>query len=155
MTPPSRSVSYRANKIGEYVPLIERTWQVCVTSSARMWYNEFVIFANDKNITKGEQMNMARERRDYSKEFKLSAVFLMKSKKFKPKEVFAILDVDRQTVYRWLKEYEKYGDVAFNNRAVLPATDVRRIQKENADLVMENEILKKAVAYFAKHNTKK
>lgn len=120
-----------------------------------MWYNEFVIFANDKNITKGEQMNMARERRDYSKEFKLSAVFLMKSKKFKPKEVFAILDVDRQTVYRWLKEYEKYGDVAFNNRAVLPATDVRRIQKENADLVMENEILKKAVAYFAKHNTKK
>ena len=121
-----------------------------------MWYNKFVIFSNDKKQKKGEQKKMPKgERRDFSKEFKLSAVYLMKSKKLKQKEIFEILDVDRQTVYRWIQEYDKFGDTAFNDKAVLPASDVRRIQKENADLVMENEILKKAIAYFANHNTKK
>ena len=40
------------------------------------------------------------ERKRYTKEFKLSAVYLMLSKVYAPKEVFQMLDVDRQTVYR-------------------------------------------------------
>lgn len=94
------------------------------------------------------------ERKHYTKEFKLSAVYMMLSKTYRPKEVFAMLKVDRQTVYRWVKEFKEKGEKAFEDKSVLPGEELRRIQKEKADLEMENEILKKAVAYFAKKNAK-
>ena len=83
------------------------------------------------------------ERKHYSKEFKLSAVYLMLSKTMQPKEIFQMLDVDRQTVYRWVSEFKAHGETAFDEKAVLPGDAVRRLQKEVADLRMENEILKK------------
>lgn len=96
------------------------------------------------------------ERNEYSKEFKLTAVYLMKSSLLKPKEIFELLGgIDRQTVYRWVKEYEKEGESAFDSKAVLPGSELQRIQKENKELKMENEILKKATAYFANQNVKK
>lgn len=95
------------------------------------------------------------ERKKYTKEFKLSAVYLMLSKVYQPKEVFQMLNVDRQTVYRWVKEFKANGEKAFDEKkAVLPGDEVRRLQKENADLQMENEILKKATAYFAERHKK-
>lgn len=95
------------------------------------------------------------DRKKYTKEFKLSAVYLMLSKVYQPKEVFQMLNVDRQTVYRWVKEFKENGEKAFDEKkAVLPGDEVRRLQKENADLQMENEILKKATAYFAERHKK-
>lgn len=95
-------------------------------------------------------------RKDYTKEFKLTAVCLMKSKLMRPKEIFALLGgIDRQTVYRWIKEYDAEGESAFDSKAVLPASSLRKLQKENDDLRLENEILKKATAYFAEQHKKK
>lgn len=94
------------------------------------------------------------ERKQYTKEFKLSAVYLLMSKVYPAKEVFNMLDVDRQTVYRWVKEFKEQGETAFDGRSVLPGDEVRRLQRENADLRMENEILKKATAYFAEQHKK-
>lgn len=89
----------------------------------------------------------------YSKEFKLATVYMMKSGKFRPKEVYAIMDgIDRQTAHRWLKEYEEKGEAAFKDRAVIDPKDLKQAQKEIAQLKTENEILKKATAYFAKAN---
>lgn len=95
------------------------------------------------------------ERKDYPKELKLTAVYLMRSGKMEPKEIFALLGgLDRQTVYRWVHEYEARGETAFDDkRAVLPARELRQLQKENADLRQENEILKKVSAYFAEKKT--
>lgn len=95
------------------------------------------------------------ERKDYPKELKLTAVYLMRSGKMEPKEIFALLGgLDRQTVYRWVHEYEDRGETAFDDkRAVLPARELRQLQKENADLRQENEILKKVSAYFAEKKT--
>ena len=123
-----------------------------------MWYNVFGINPNDKMTKERTPKTMPKgERKDYSKEFKLSAVHLMKSKLFKPKEVFEMLGgIDRQTVYRWIKEYDEEGESAFDpNKAVLPARELNRLKKQLADAQMENEILKKATAYFAKQNEKK
>lgn len=94
------------------------------------------------------------KRKTYTKEFKLSAVYLMLSKVYQPKEVFELLQVDRQTVYRWVQEFKQQGESAFSEKAVLPGDQVRCLQKENADLRMENEILKKATAYFAEQHKK-
>lgn len=79
----------------------------------------------------------------YSKEFKLGAAYLLMSKAYSPKEVFQMPDVDRRTVYRWVQEFKASGETAFEKKAVLPGEEVRRLQKQNADLQMENEILKK------------
>ena len=95
------------------------------------------------------------ERKRYTKEFKLNAVYLMMSKVYRPKEVFQMLNVDRQTVYRWVQEFKKHGESAFDEKAVLPVDELRRLQEENRDLKMENEILKKATAYFAEQHRKK
>lgn len=105
-------------------------------------------------MTKGEVEIPKGERKRYTKEFKLSAVYLMLSKVYAPKEVFQMLDVDRQTVYRWVKEFKEQGERAFDERAVLPGDEVRRLQKQLADAQMENEILKKATAYFAERHRK-
>ena len=94
------------------------------------------------------------ERKKYSKEFKLSAVYMMLSNTMQPKEIFKMLDVDRQTVYRWVNEFKASGEKAFDEKAVLPGDEVRRLQKQLADLQMENEILKKATAYFAEQHKK-
>lgn len=94
------------------------------------------------------------ERKRYTKEFKLNAVYMMLSERYRPKEVFEMLDVDRQTVYRWVQEFKAQGESAFDDRAVLPGDELKRLQREKADLEMENEILKKAVAYFAEQHKK-
>ena len=94
------------------------------------------------------------ERKKYTKEFKLSAVYLMLSNAYQPKEIFKMLDVDRQTVYRWVQEFKQHGESAFDDKAVLPGDEVRRLQKQLADMQMENEILKKATAYFAEQHKK-
>ena len=94
------------------------------------------------------------ERKEYTKEFKLSAVYLMLSKTMRPTEIAKMLDVDRQTIYRWVDEFKAQGEHAFDSKGVLPGSELKRLQKENAELKEENEILKKAQAYFAKKNTK-
>lgn len=94
------------------------------------------------------------QRKTYTKEFKLSAVYLLMSKVYKPREVFQMLNVDRQTVYRWVQEFKAKGETAFDTKEVLPGNELSKLQKENADLRMENEILKKATAYFAERHKK-
>ncbi len=94
------------------------------------------------------------KRKEYTKEFKLNAVYLMLSQTMRPKEIFELLEVDRQTVYRWVQEFKKKGESAFEPKAVLPGDEVRKLQKRIADLEEENEILKKATAYFSEKHKK-
>ena len=96
------------------------------------------------------------ERKEYSPEYKLAAVMMMKSGVIAPKEIFRILGgIDRQTVYRWVHEYDQYGEAAFrSDKAVLPGSVLTALQKENKALREENEILKKAAAYFAETRKK-
>lgn len=116
-----------------------------------MWYN---VFGQLNRRQEGEKEMPKGERKKYTKEFKLSAVYLMMSKVYQPKEVFQMLNVDRQTVYRWVQEFKQHGESAFDEKAVLPGDELRRLQEENRDLRMENEILKKATAYFAEQHKK-
>ena len=95
-----------------------------------------------------------RPERKFTKEFKLSAVYLMLSKTMRPVDIAKMLDVDRQTIYRWVKEFKENGESAFDEKRVTDKQELRKLQKELSDLKMENEILKKATAYFAKRNQK-
>ena len=89
----------------------------------------------------------------YSKEFKEEACKLVVKDKIPAKEVAAKFGINPTMIYNWISAYETYGDEAFvgsgNQRTTEAA--LKKLQKENEMLRMENEILKKAAAYFAKH----
>ena len=68
------------------------------------------------------------------------------------KQIGAEYGVGASAVSNWYKEYLIYGDDAFNPEAqkIANEKEMLRIIKENEDLKEENEILKKAMAFFAK-----
>jgi len=92
-------------------------------------------------------------RRSFSKEFKTKACELVLKDGIKPKVVAEKMGINHIMLYRWIDEYETHGEEAFvgsgNQRS--EDAELRKLRKENERLKMENEILKKAAAYFAKH----
>ena len=92
-------------------------------------------------------------RRSYSKEFKTKACELVVKDGIKARVVAEKMGINHLMLYRWIDEYETHGEEAFigsgNQRS--EDAELRKLRKENERLKMENEILKKAAAYFAKH----
>ena len=92
-------------------------------------------------------------RRTYSKEFKIKACELVVKERIKHAVVAEKLGINSIMLYRWIDEYETHGEEAFvgsGNQRTEDA-ELKKLRKENERLKMENEILKKAAAYFAKH----
>lgn len=92
-------------------------------------------------------------KRTYSKEFKTKACELVIKDEIKHAVVAEKLGINVVMLYRWISEYETYGNEAFVGKGQLrsPDAEMKKLLKENERLKMENEILKKAAAYFAKH----
>lgn len=91
----------------------------------------------------------------YTLEFRQEAVKLVVEEKLGVAEVSRRLELPANTVHNWLKKYRegKLGEVGQNYR---PLTEVEienaRLKKALAVAKMENEILKKAAAYFARES---
>lgn len=92
-------------------------------------------------------------KRTYSKEFKVKACELVLKDGIRHAIVAEKLGINDKMLYRWIDEYETYGEEAFVGKGNQRTEDaeLRKLRKENERLKMENEILKKAAAYFAKH----
>ena len=95
--------------------------------------------------------------RKYNKEFKVKACELVLKDGIAKKVVAEKLSINLDMLYRWIDEYETYGEDAFVGKGNLRKEDaeLKKLRKENEELRMENEILKKAAAYFAKHPAEK
>ena len=95
--------------------------------------------------------------RRYNKEFKIKACELVLKDGIAKKTVAEKLGINVIMLYRWIDEYETYGKDAFVGKGHLHKEDaeLRKLRKENEQLKMENDILKKAAAYFAKHPAEK
>ena len=92
-------------------------------------------------------------KRTYSKEFKEKACELVIKDGIKHAVVAEKMGISHIMLYRWIDEYQTYGEEAFVGKGKLRSEDaeLKKLRKENERLKMENEILKKAAAYFAKH----
>jgi len=88
-------------------------------------------------------------RKKYAREFKLSAVKLVNEQGYSPVEAAKSLGVDPNCVRGWVEKFSAEAGAAPSGEGALKA-ELRRLRKENARLLMEREILKKAAAFFAK-----
>jgi transposase len=91
-------------------------------------------------------------RRRYTREFKLSAVKLVNEQGYSVPQAARSLGIDAANVRAWV---EKFSSGSPDDGGVVPVgegalkAELRRLRKENARLLMEREILKKAAAFFA------
>lgn len=88
-------------------------------------------------------------RRKYTREFKVSAVKLVNEQGYSIPEAARSLGVADRSVRDWVEKFSKEVGLAPTGDGAL-AAEVRRLRKENARLLMERDILKKAAAFFAK-----
>jgi transposase len=88
-------------------------------------------------------------RRKFTREFKISAVKLVNEQGYSPAEAAKSLGVDPNSVRDWVQKFSADAGVAPSGEGSLKA-QLRRLRKENAQLLMEREILKKAAAFFAR-----
>ncbi len=93
-------------------------------------------------------------KRTYTKEFKVQACKLVIEDNIKPRIVAEKFGIHEVMLYRWVTEYKTYGEEAFVGKGRQRSADaeLKKLRKENEELRMENEILKKAAAYFAREH---
>ena len=89
----------------------------------------------------------------FNKEFKEQTVNQILSGERTVSEIAKELGVHHTTIRDWVKNYKQDGTHAFPGSGHLKPNDddLRKLRRENANLREENEILKKAAAYFAKN----
>ena len=88
--------------------------------------------------------------RKYSREFKVAAVRLVVEQGYAVVEAAKSLGVDDKTIRDWMDKFRDEVGPAPSGEAALKQ-QLRRLREENARLLMEREILKKAAAFFAKN----
>ena len=101
---------------------------------------------------------MKRVRRDYSAEFKADAVRLVKAGGKQVTVLGGELNVSPQLLYSWVRQADQrkgkpLSDVfpGHGNRTA-DQKELDQLRREVARLRVDNEILKKAKAFFAKHH---
>jgi transposase-like protein len=91
----------------------------------------------------------------YTREFRQEAVKLVVEDKLSCREAAQRLSLAPSTLAYWVKAYRegKLGEIGKTQK---PLTEVEmelaRVKKENYELKMERDILKKAAAYFARES---
>jgi transposase len=93
-------------------------------------------------------MTQKRSYKQYPKEFKEEAVALVLEQGYSVPEASKSLGIAANMLYRWkeLHEQQIQGKVLVEDER----EELKRLRKENKELRMEKEILKKASAFFAK-----
>jgi transposase len=89
-------------------------------------------------------------RRKFSREFKVSAVKLVRDQGYSVVEAAKSLGVDPGSIRDWMKKFAPEAGGDGSGDSALRA-ELRRLREQNKRLLMEREILKKATAFFAKH----
>ena len=93
-------------------------------------------------------MGEKRSYKSYSQEFREEAVALVLNQGYSVPEAARSLGIASNMLYRWKQKVEDQ-----QQGKVLPEDErdeLKRLRKENKNLRMEKEILKKASAFFAK-----
>jgi transposase len=96
----------------------------------------------------------AKKRRLYTKEFKQDAVNLSRQPGYTFSSAAKRLGINSKQIYRWRKEEEQNGSLAFpgNGKTAISDSEKRimELEKQLRDSELEREILKKALGIFSR-----
>lgn len=99
-------------------------------------------------------MAKKRKRRSFSPEYKAEVVKLILEGGKSIGQVCRDLDLTETAVRRWVRQAEvDLGQGPEGALTTEEREELRRLRRENKQLRMEREILKKATAFFAKENS--
>jgi transposase len=98
---------------------------------------------------------MAKQRRTYTREFKVGAVRRIAAEGKSLAEVARELGLGESLLRSWKTALAAEGEQAFPGKGHLPAVEeeLRRLRAENQRLRVEREVLKKATAFFARESS--
>lgn len=96
-----------------------------------------------------------KRRQVFSREFKLEAIRLLEEGKKPAADIARELGIRRNQLYKWKEQRDKQGAAVFpgEGRRSSKSSDleeIARLRNEVAKVKEENEILKKAAAFFAR-----
>ena len=86
----------------------------------------------------------------YPRDFKLNAARLVVEGGYSYRKVADHLGVTVESIRRWVNSFKESGEITAEPTPSVK--HLRDLQKELTELRIENEILKKAAAYFAKES---
>ena len=95
---------------------------------------------------------MSERRKSYDKEFKLSAVKMILDGEMSISRVSRDLGVNQNSLHNWKKAYLENQQNSFPGKGRMKPEEeeLRKLNKELSIVKMERDILKKAIAFFAK-----
>ena len=93
-------------------------------------------------------MGNKRTYKQYSKEYKEEAVALVQDQGYSVPDAAKSLGIASNMLYRWKEQIESQREG--KSLSEDERDELKRLRKENKNLRMEKEILKKASAFFAK-----
>ena len=96
---------------------------------------------------------MATTRRIFAREFKVRAVKLITEQVDSFAEAARKLDLRENLLRRWKTQLGSEGEQAFRGQGVpLVEGELVRLRADNKRLAMERDLLKKAMAFFARES---
>lgn len=93
-----------------------------------------------------------RARREFDAGFKLEVVRMVKNQGLSVADVCHSMDLGETVVRRWMKQYqaELNGQAGIGKPLTVEQQRIRQLETENRQLRMDNDLLKKASAFFAR-----
>lgn len=95
---------------------------------------------------------MKKQRRTFDTTFKLQVVGMIVDQGLTVSQVCRDMDLGETAVRRWLSQYEaeKLGQSGIGKPLTAEQQRIRQLEAENRQLKLDNDILKKASAFFAR-----
>ena len=96
-----------------------------------------------------------KRRQAFSREFKIEAIRLLEEGKKPAADIARELGIRRNQLYKWKEQRDKQGVAIFpgpgkRSNKGSDSEEIARLKSEMAKVKEENEILKKAAAFFAR-----
>lgn len=91
----------------------------------------------------------------HDKQFKMAAVKMAQAEDQSVLNTAKELGVSASSLRRWINEYDEYGESAFpghGNALFNSSYEIKKLQKQNEELKLENELLKKLQVFLKQKN---
>lgn len=95
---------------------------------------------------------MTRKRNRFDDSYKLEVVRMVRDQGLTVSQVCQDQNLGETAVRRWIRQYdaEQLGQAGIGNPLTAEQQRIRQLEQENRQLKTDNDILKKATAFFAR-----